>query len=168
MIHSCVVAFGVFLSHSITILSSSSPGAFLFFGLGAPSEGTAEASSVAFRLRSLAAGGAFAPDGGLSARPGLVARLAGGDAPVGLARGLPARLAIPDFGFGTLGLVARFATMEWPPCPGTGEVARDCGSVLTVTTPFIDGLTPGTVPDGVCVPGRAPGLGSGGRIAGPV
>ncbi len=30
-------------------------------------------------------------------------------------------------GLGAFGLVARFATMECPPCPGFGEVARELG-----------------------------------------
>jgi len=44
------------------------------------------------------------------------------------ASGLPARrpFAITR-GFGPFGLVARFATMECPPCPGLGEVARELG-----------------------------------------
>ena len=48
----------------------------------------------------------------------------------------------------------RLVTTEWPPCPSTGEVARDCGSVLTGTTPFTKGFPSGIATDGICGPRR--------------
>ena len=123
--------------------------------------GAAFGSSVAFRLSLIPTDDAATPAGvspraaatELVAAPGLVARLAGGEIPFGLAKGLPARLGMPVFGFGTLGLVARLATTEWPPWPGTGEVARDCDgdSVFTgiVLCPFTAGLPPNGVPGDV-------------------
>jgi hypothetical protein len=143
------LAFGVLRSHSTTMLSSSSIGCpsgpsiaavalrFLGFGWppGAEGDGADATSSVssAFRLLLSFAGGA--PDDGTresedgpglpgsvsvpfgeptatcASASGLLARR-----PFGIARGL-----------GTFGLVARFATMECPPCPGFGEVARELG-----------------------------------------
>jgi hypothetical protein len=130
-----VVAFGVFLNHSITILSSSSPtGAaaplcplrFFAFG-GAPcpwpfgdvGEGDPAAnSSVAFL---------FFCDPFVPEATGLVARLFAIGLVARLAKGLFPRLAPLAFCLGALGLVARFATTECPPSPGerAGEVALE-------------------------------------------
>lgn len=142
---SLVEAFGVFLNQSMTILSSNSPtgttaallaplGPLRFFGFGAAGtpltfvEGPA-GSSVAFRLLF----GFWEFVGlwttGLPARLpplaiGLVARGPAVELPP--LRGLFPRLTLFCLSFGALGLVARFATMEWPPRPdaGTGDVAR--------------------------------------------
>jgi len=132
---SLVVAPGVFLSQSITVFASTggpSVGAidFRFFADDAPGDCAITAgSSVAFRfLFGFWAGVAAFGATGLPARlpaAGLVARLGGPllcPTPRGLLPGLPPFV----FGFGALGLVARFATTEWPPSPGvTGEVARE-------------------------------------------
>jgi hypothetical protein len=110
-----VVAFAVFLNHSITILSSSSPTAvpldpFRFFVFP-----TVLLSSSAFRLLLFdllgTAPGLIGLPGLFISEGGLIARLA---------RGLPARLVLGPLG--TFGLVARLATTEWP--PRVGEVAR--------------------------------------------
>ena len=121
-----VEAFGVFLSHSITNLSSSSPtgapaddGIALRFlcGLGMPllaPFGVVELppSSVALRLTPAPFG--FATEV-LAPPTGLVARLPDVGLPARLppARGLFPRLTpLAGFGFGIFGLVARFATTE--------------------------------------------------------
>lgn len=172
--HSRVDALGVARSHSMTMRSSSSaPGgscALRFFRRGTlpgtPPAAPAEPSSVALRLRAFAPPDADGAGGGLPA-VGLVARLAGGDAPLGLASGLPARLGMAVFSLGIFGLVARLATTEWPPCPGAGagDVGReiDCGSgsVLGVDggCPFAVGL-PACRTGDVWDADRAPGLGS--------
>ena len=148
-----VLAFGVLRSHSITIPSSSSIGwpsgpsiaavALRFFGFGwlpaaeAVGDGadtTSSAASSAFRLLPSFAG--EAPDGARGEReegPGLPACPGSVSDPFGeltaiWTRGLPARRPFGiTRGFGAFGLVARLATMECPPCPGFGEVARELG-----------------------------------------
>ena len=150
-IQSRVLAFGVLRSHSITILSSSSIGwpsgpriavvALRFLGFGWPpapeaAESGADApSSVssAFRLPPSFAGGA--PDDGTRGEegPGLLPLPESASVPFGeltatCASGLPARRPFGiTRGLGAFGLVARFATMECPLCPGFGEVARELG-----------------------------------------
>lgn len=135
---SLVVAPGVFLSQSITVFASTggtsgklSAGAMdlRFFANDASGDcAPAFGSSVAFRfLVGFGMGVATVAITGLPVgllAAGLVARLGGPplySALKGLLPGLPF-----DLFLGTLGLVARFATTEWPPSPGaTGEVARE-------------------------------------------
>lgn len=121
-----VDAFGVFLSHSITIASSSSPVtvacALRFFGF----PGAAPSSAFRLLFGFPFAGGDVTPlaeevaAGGLSARPaggGLPAPATGLVARLPVASGLLARLEPFAFSFGifALGLVARIATTECPP-----------------------------------------------------
>ena len=148
---SLVLAFGVLRNHSTTMLSSSSMGwpsgpsiaavaLRFFFGWllpasGVVGEGTVTTSSVssAFRLWfSLAEGTVGEARGvregpGLPPRPAATASVPFGELAVTRARGLVARPFGITRGFGTFGLVARFATTECPPCPGVGEVARELG-----------------------------------------
>ena len=139
-----VDAFGVCFSHSTSIQSSSSPligptnGLRFFFALPG-----AASSALRFAGLPVPGGGDCAKEGGLPT--GLV-----GLPP---ASGLLARLAAFGFNFGTLGLVARFATIECPPCPatGTGDVAREPVSVLIVGTGVLDGVLVPAVAG--CVPG---------------
>jgi hypothetical protein len=146
------LAFGVLRSHSITMLSSSSIGwpsgpsiatvALRFLGFGwppavdAPGDGADAISSVSSAFRLLPGfAGVTTPDGAARGGerdegPGLRPRSV--SAPFELvanrASGLPARRPFCiTRGFGAFGLVARFATMECPPCPGFGEVARELG-----------------------------------------
>lgn len=147
-----VLAFGVLRSHSMTMLSSSSIGcpsgpsiatvALRFFGFGWPAPPAAEvpgdvanatsSTSSALRLFPSFAGGAL--DGVRGERvegPGLPPRPGSVSVPLGVpaaarASGLLARRPFDTTrSFGAFGLVARFATMECPPCPGFGEVARE-------------------------------------------
>lgn len=157
-----VVASGVFFNHSITMRSSSSISAapagnpviaFRFFGLeGAPAAFVGPVvvgSSDALRLfESLET----------PAAPGDMGLLGPGEIAVGLparvpASGLPARLGTPCLSFGILGLVARMASTECPPCPaaGMGEPARD--SLFTVTWPLVVGAVNGTPLAGLCAGG---------------
>lgn len=160
-IHSLVdaLAVGVFFSHSINNRSSSGPAgiatvvvrcAFRFFGLGGPllDRRVGDDDPASSALRFLFCDCPFCTP--LTA-VGLPALLPGvGEvavvippAPTGdtgllarLARGLPLRPGLAKFGliFGTFGLVARFATTECPPRPGTGDVARDA---VVGTVPLI-------------------------------
>jgi hypothetical protein len=93
--------------------------ALRFLGFGWPpadeavGDGADAMSSVSSAFRLLPSFAGEAPDGELTATcaSGLPARR-----PFGITRGL-----------GAFGLVARFATMECPLCPGFGEVARELG-----------------------------------------
>ena len=141
---SLVLAFGVLRSHSTTMPSSSSMGwpsgpsiaavalRFLGFGWLPTSEVTGEgvdttsSASSAFRLSF--AEGTLGEARGVEEGPGLPVSVPFGDFAVTRARGLLARAPFGiTRGFGPFGLVARFATIECPPCPGVGEVARELG-----------------------------------------
>ena len=132
---SLVLAFGVFFNHSSSIDSNSAEGtgappgtgAFLFFCLGTCpfAEGRigvpGNSSALRFRL-------AFRFASPPSPATGLVERL-----PINCgcpASGLFPRLVFEFLGLGTLGLVARLATMECPPCEGesVGDAAREPGA----------------------------------------
>ena len=154
-IQSRVLAFGVLRSHSMTMLSSSSIGwpsgpsiaavALRFLGFGwppavdAPGDGADATSSVSSAFRLLPGfAGVTTPDGAARGGerdegPGLPPRPKGVSAPFGelvadRVSGLPARRPFCNTrGLGAFGLVARFATMRCPPCPGFGEVARELG-----------------------------------------
>ena len=134
-IQSRVVAFGVFCSHSISILSSSSPSGggpagigfrFLSFGALAPliAPPVAPAPETSSALRLFASFGvAFVGEPTTPLAPaatGLVARLPG--TPLS---GLFPLLTLADLTFGAFGLVARLATTECPPKldTGAGETA---------------------------------------------
>jgi hypothetical protein len=117
--------------------------ALRFLGFGWPPAVEAAASgadatssvSSAFRLLPSFAGGV--PDDGTRGDtgegPGLPPLPESVSAPFGelvatCASGLPARRPFGNTrGLGAFGLVARFATMECPLCPGFGEVARELG-----------------------------------------
>jgi hypothetical protein len=135
---SLVVASFFSLRNAITIDSSRGPSARLIFFLGFEPSGAAGvaaaepegvgASSVALRLRLLAAGGLPALVPGLAPRlplPPAVAFAGGTGLParLPLASGLPARL-LPAIAFclGAFGLVALFATTA---LPRPGELARE-------------------------------------------
>jgi len=149
-----VLAFGVLRSHSTTMLSSSSIGcpsgpsiatvALRFFGFGwpappapeVPGDGADATSSTSSALRLFPSFAGAALDGVRGERaegPGLPPRPGSVSVPLGVpaatwASGLLARRPFDTTttrGFGAFGLVARFATMECPPCPGLGEVARE-------------------------------------------
>ena len=146
---SLVLACGVLRNHSITMLSSSSMGwpsgpstaavALRFLGFGGPlasdvtGEGTDTASSASSAFRLSFAEGTIGEARGVKEGPGLPPRPATASVPFGelavtRAKGLLARTPFGiTRGFGAFGLVARFATTEWPPCPGVGEVARELG-----------------------------------------
>ena len=139
---SFVVAPGVFLSHSTTAFASTggpSVGAidFRFFDEDPPGDcALALGSSAAFRFLPDFCAGVVEPDAtGLAGRlaaVGLVARL---DGPpfCPLLKGLLPRLAPFVFPLGGLGLVARLATMEWPPRLGVeGDVAREPATDATL------------------------------------
>jgi hypothetical protein len=65
---------------------------------------------------------------GLPPLPGAVS-VPFGELTATCASGLPARRPFGTTrGLGPFGLVARFATMECPLCPGFGEVARELGA----------------------------------------
>jgi len=110
---------------------------FLGFGWPPASETTGDgvdttsSASSAFRLSF--AEGTLGEARGVGEGPGLPPRPATASVPFGefamiRARGLLARTPFGiTRGFGTFGLVARFATIECPPCPGVGEVARELG-----------------------------------------
>jgi len=155
-----VEALGVLCNHSINILSSSSPSigpggsGFRFLGFGgavpllAAAEEAVPLSSGALRLfvDGVPLTPLLTPATGLVARlpEGLAARL---DVPGGPLNGLFPRLTL---GLGAFGLVARFATTEWPPIPevGAGETARDATSDPFAALPTV-GLG-----EGCCEAGR--------------
>ena len=157
-----VVAFGVFCSHSISILSSNSPSGagpvgngFRFFGFGAlapliaPLVAPAPETSSALRLFAdfpiefvgdptklfpLPAAGLVV---GLP-ETGLVARLPPPGTPLS---GLFPLLTLADFTLGAFGLVARLATTECPPklCTGAGETAWEPTAESSAVGGFVAG-----------------------------
>jgi hypothetical protein len=144
------LALGVLRSHSMTMMSSSSIGwpsgpsiaavALRFLGFGwllpaadAAGDGADTISSASSAFRLLLSFAGRTPDGGRGGRvegPGLPGRASApfGELAATWASGLTARRPFCiTRGFGTFGLVARFATTECPPCAGIGEVARELG-----------------------------------------
>ena len=113
--------------------------ALRFLGFGWPpaaevaGSGADETSSVSSAFRLLPSFAGVAPDDGTrgdtEGAPGLPPLPeAASVLAATCASGLPARRPFGiTRGLGAFGLVARFATMECPLCPGFGEVARELG-----------------------------------------
>lgn len=133
-----VVGCAVFLIHSTTIASVSSPtGAlcFRFLAFGTPPGEVGEVGEVAssVALRFFCGPAATGLPARLPLGMGLVARLPS-------ARGLPLRTPFVRIFMGAFGLVARFATTE---CPPRGAAAAGAGSTGMGVSVFTGSSTGG-------------------------